>query len=421
VARARFEIEMDKIAAFHRGHVGQCDLQTFVDGYSGRMGDRYKQALLDYCSRGLNDSDSHVLAFVKAERVLDYVVDPEAKVVDPRIIHPRKPVFNLLLGSYLSGVEKHMSGMTHNGLRITCKELNLEQRASLVLQHVGSIGDCFVYELDGKRFDGHVNPYSLSREHMVYKEIYRGDGLLSRLLGLQARSKCRLPGGYSYTLTSRCSGDWNTSLGNHTLMIAMVRSSMVRYANEDWSFICDGDNVVILVSKRIKLDIDALVEHFKCLGQLVELTETTIERLEFCRSRIYHGPAGTVFTRNPRRILGGILTVYRYLDKLDSYLHCILLGESHVSAGVPIVQEYVHKCLDLLEARGNVDKSFKPDQSAYDRVYRFAGVSNRHPVVKYSVEQLHSYLDAWEIDIVDYHAVLTLIDSFDLSFIAYKW
>jgi len=413
---------MDKIGTwFSKQGIVQERLEEFIEHYDGAMKQRYQIAFEVYQRRGVFKSDAKVKSFVKMERVPNYV-DPflldGSKCSDPRIIHPRKPVYNLVLGSYLRPVEQAMTKYKRFGLRVNLKGLDLFERARLVLKHEKLVGDCLVYELDGKRWDGHVNSETLREEHKVYKYVYKSREL-RELLSMQFKNYCTTSTGYKYTITSRCSGDYNTSLGNHLINEGLVESYMVdRYGdNKSWSYVCDGDNLLLFVHRSLVVDRPSLEFHYRAMGQEVSLVGPKEPRdLEFCRGRIYHGPNGPVFTRDPRRVLGGILTVYQYLDKLDDYYHSILECESHVSAGVPMIQEFVNVCRGQLRPRGTYISKYKLDYKT--RMYQGKGFRSS----KYSVTQLTDYLALWDIEFEDYINILMMIKSFRIkTFDRYEW
>lgn len=413
-----FESEIDRVVSFLRSkRPVRMDLQDFVETYSGSLKVRYQKALDDYLDNGWSWSDAKVSSFVKSERVLDYEYYG-CKTIDPRLIHPRKPKFNLLLGSFLKPLSGHVR--THCGLPVMCRSMDLKQRASTLLAHIDLVGECWTYELDAHRFDGHVTPYLLGQEHRVYNGVF-GDKELAELLKLQRRSRCTSASGMKYVLESRCSGDYNTSIGNNTLMCAMLMSYFRdRYGdNKKWSFCMDGDNAVLVVSKKIYFSAGDIKKHFMDLGQDVDLERfDSPARTQFCRQRVYHSPDGPTLCRDPRRVLGGLLTVYKNLETVDDYHRQILIGESHVSAGVPLVSEFVHKCLSLL---GPAKKNRKYKESDFDyhaRHYRGKGVAEERG---YSMKNLIDYLDLWDITVSEYYALLDKIANFNMAFEDFDW
>jgi hypothetical protein len=394
-------------------------LDSFVESYSGSMRRRYEKALTDYMQRGVSKADAKVKSFIKSERVLD----PEyylGKVVDPRMIHPRSPVYNLLLGSYLKPVAAE--NLKHCGLRVMLRGLDLKERARRVLQHLDMVGDCDVYELDAHRWDGHVNGYTLSQEHRIYNGIY-GDPELRELLSWQKNSKCVTQTGMRYKLNSRCSGDYNTSLGNHLLMYCLLYSYMRdRFGiNKKWSVVIDGDNVIVIVRKGHDLGIRHLKKHFACMGQDVDLEKfEDKEVLQFCRSKIYHSPQGPTFCRDPRRVLGGLLTIYRNLECFEDYMRQILIGESYVSCGVPIVSEYVHHMLRVLDKR-KFKRGLKLPESHFDYMARFYSKSIACEQVQYTQDQLLAYLRLWGISLSEYRHVIDMIPTMEIEHRDFIW
>lgn len=397
--------------------------KDYIERYSGQMRKRYEDAYDLYLARGYWPGDAHVKSFVKAERVVAYS-DYRAihKKVKPRLIHPRKPLYNLLLGCFLKPLESSLKKYRLLGPRNTLKGLDLKQRASVVLKHVEFVGDCEVYEVDCSSFDGHVNGFTLGAEHSIYNKIFK-DPFLKQLLKQQLRSSCTSNCGYSYTLHSRCSGDVNTSLGNHLINMGMIESYMLgKYGKtRKWSYVVDGDDALLFVKKGVAINYVEFVSHFRAMGQEVKLEGPYAPAdLTFCRSKIYYGPNGPTFVRDPRRILGGLLTVYRHLENLPSYYFQIALGETHVSNGVPLVQEFVHTVLDRLHLLGKVNKEARFPPSSFDYYARAFPKSICAPT-RYTKEQLVEYLRLWNISMSDYRNILTLVSRMDFGFQFYDW
>jgi len=430
-SRRLFESRIQSFAEKFRSFgIAKMSMSEYVEKYTGQMKTRYAHALKTYEERGWDLKDSRISSFVKMERVLNYVSDyqlPGARKVDPRLIHPRTPLYNLCLGVYLKPLEQQLKRFRRFGLRTQVKGCSLEQRAEILERHLARAGeDCLIYKVDSSRWDGHVNKYTLQQEHRVYKTVYQGDRNMVDLLNCQYRSVCRSVNGIRYTLESRCSGDVNTSLGNHILNMCMIESYMLDKVgnNRHWSYVCDGDDALIFVRKGTPMNVEGFSEHFRAFGQKVVCEgPVPLRELEFCRSKLYRGPKGSTLVRDPRRVLGGMLTVFKHLNNLPSYYKQIALGETHVSAGVPIVQEFAHYVLNNTDRYVTGSKKevklWKSDMDYFTRFYDLD--SGAHPMVQYTPEQLVQYLDLWDIDLAEYELILFSIRNFRFQHLHFDW
>jgi hypothetical protein len=170
----------------------------------------------------------------------------------------------------------------------------------------------------------------------------------------------------------------------------------------------------LFIRKGVVLDKAGLAAHCLVVGHVVELNGFEDGNLQFCRARIYNGPNGETFCRDPRRVLGGLLSNYKYpRHKLADYWREILIGESHVSNGVPIVQEFVGKCWRLLSPHFSRNRMEVPirDLDYMAREYYPKGYCSPK---QYNDEHLMSYLTAWDITPEDYIVLLDKIDRFTL-------
>lgn len=397
----------------------------FLACYDGSMRKRYEDAYRTYLRRGIHRSDAAVESFIKMEKIPDFThpTGMYTKLSDPRMIHPRKSIYNMLLGMYLKPVEKNLKHIKHFGLPMCMKGLNLKQRAEVFLKGKDMVGDCDVYMLDCSRFDGHVTNAQLDHEHSVYRRIYGKDAQLDQLLSWQHNTKCKSKHGHSYLLNARCSGDVNTSLGNSILMMAMTLSYVRRALgnNKKWMLFDDGDDAVLLVRKGVALDVNALSEHFMLFGH--KLTLDKVENfydLEFCRAKLFKTLEGWTFVRDPRRVLGGMLTIYKHFrhEKVrHSYFKQILTCESHVSAHIPLVADFIRRCLGLYRDSGH---KFSPkDFDYWQRKFVNKGVKTDFD--KYTDDDVNRLCSLWNIDNGSYMILRDLIDNYNGEFLEFHF
>jgi hypothetical protein len=77
-------------------------LEEFVESYTGRQYNRYKQAADSLAAKPLSRDDASVATFIKCEKINFHAkADPA-----PRIIQPRDPRFNAAIGVYIKPLEK---------------------------------------------------------------------------------------------------------------------------------------------------------------------------------------------------------------------------------------------------------------------------------------------------------------------------
>lgn len=153
------------------------ELQEFPGKYVGRKRTVYEQAVATILTGGFSKRSAEITAFVKAEKVNTTAkADPA-----PRVIQPRSPVFNVMVGCYIVPIEKRIYHAIDKlyGAQTVAKGLNAEERGRLIETkwrkhlHPVAVG------LDASRFDQHVSITALEWEHQVYKWCYTDPAELS--------------------------------------------------------------------------------------------------------------------------------------------------------------------------------------------------------------------------------------------------
>lgn len=257
--------------------------QEFIDTRrNNKLKNRYSMAKAEYERRGLLLSDSNPQAMVKAEKM------KLKAFITPRIIQFCNPIYNLLLGKYISSAEKKIYAAIDlvwdpsGRLKTIMKNYNAEEVATLIVyaweevelgnKHVALInqGDdnvaimrVLVTErcsdtglmttkskvcamvVDAERFDQHVHYDTLLFEHSLYMSIYNDAPAeqvkeLQRLLkrqreySIQSFFKCEQTWDtYRVDVKNikgrRRSGDMNTSLGNNFIATALLHGFFQGY------------------------------------------------------------------------------------------------------------------------------------------------------------------------------------------------
>lgn len=285
--------------------LGRCTPWTrdqFIESYRGSKRIRYEQAATSLHARELERRDSHVQAFVKAEAV-NFTAKPDPA---PRIIQPRDPRYNLVVGPYIKPLEHRIYKAIAAifGGPTVMKGYNAEQVASHIVDAWGQFTDPVAVMLDATRFDQHVSSDALKWEHSVYNAAYRSR-TLGACLKWQLRNTGRVrtrDGTFTYrTSGCRMSGDMNTALGNCLIMCAMIHAYCkglgirVRLMN-------NGDDCAVIMERASLRGFQAhLRQWFLEMGFNMSWDGVAyqLEEIEFCQTRPVFTGRGWVMCRSP--------------------------------------------------------------------------------------------------------------------------
>lgn len=328
--------------------------EEFAMLYRGRRQAVYLAAALSLRSKAVTRLDSHLKAFVKAEKILWAVaahtivkakVDPA-----PRLIQPRDPRYNVEVGRYLKPHEGKVYkaiGKVWGDVTVA-KGLNASQRGKLVEKKWNSFRNPVAVGLDASRFDQHVSPAGLRSEHSVYL-MMNNDEEFRELLSWQIRNK-----GVAYVKDGKCkyrtngcrmSGDMNTALGNCLLMSAMVYS-YCRSKHIKAKLINDGDDCVVFMEKcNLSTFQDGLDTWFIEMGFSMKVEDPVyrLEEVEFCQCHPVWTDEGYIMVRNIRQSLAKDSVSIKPLDnELIFRKWCGEVGDCGLSltGGVPVVAEF---------------------------------------------------------------------------------
>lgn len=261
-------------------------VREVVACYTGAKRRIYEKAYESLCAEPLNRGDSTLRPFTKFEKqALDKAC---------RIINPRSPRYNVMLGKYLKKTEKLYYKAINKvwGARTAhtvIKGLNVVEAASVVKDKWDRYSDPVAIGLDAVKFDMHVGVPALEYEHSIYNATFRCTRL-RRLLYQQLynRGKAYCPDGeVSFRMPgTRSSGDLNTSLGNCLLMCALIWA----YARElgiDCELCNNGDDCVVIMERADAARFrDGVPRWFGRRGfrMTVEETVDVFEKIDFCQS-----------------------------------------------------------------------------------------------------------------------------------------
>lgn len=352
--------------------VSRMSNEQFVRSCPAHKRKLYKAALKALHTEGWKDTYSNINVFTKFEKI-----DCTDKTPVPRVISPRHPVYNLVLGTFLRPIEK----LIYQGLDELCggptvmKNYNAVETGTIIasaFQEVEALhGQAFVLSLDASRFDQHVSQEALQFEHSIYNGVYKAAGLdkpqsdlLARLLRAQKVTKGSATiqhEGVDYKVNytrngGRCSGDMNTSLGNIVLMVLMTKIIFDRIMGKTrYRIINNGDDCLVILPGTYDSFMSRggfAKEYLKFGFNVKEEAQhaTIIERVGFCQSR----PV----------CVDGVWTMVRTLDALDKDLLSLKPDSQQdlwiteigkmgriVLAGVPLFQAFYQAFPSLQDAR----------------------------------------------------------------------
>lgn len=153
----------------------------FLACYKGRKLRVYQNAVEKILREGLTEANirkwSYLNPFTKAEK-MNITEKPDPT---PRVIQPRHPCFNVLLGCYVKPLEhmiyKAIDEM--NGETTIYKGMNAEKSGESIAKTWFSYSDPAAIPGDASKFDRQVDQIALEHEHVIYKHPYRRVGACS--------------------------------------------------------------------------------------------------------------------------------------------------------------------------------------------------------------------------------------------------
>lgn len=315
--------------------------------YTGRKRTLYERAVVRVQTRGERRSDAYLTTFLKHEKILD-----KPKRLVPRVIQPRRPEYNVLVGRYIRHLEKPIFGIINKlfGGPTVMKGMDAFAQGEAFSRSWMCYAHPVAIMLDASRFDQHVSIPLLQWEHAVYvlfQEAHnRAD--LARLLRQQLHNRgiIRCPDGIiKYSVDGcRCSGDMNTSMGNCLLMCAMVWS-LAEHLGIKLRLHNNGDDCCVILDecdeKRFTV---AVPEWFSTLGfvMVVEGRTAVLEEVSFCQTHPVFDGSSWRMVRDPRVSMSKDATILRRWSRKEyfAYLQCLGKGGLALASGLPLLQAY---------------------------------------------------------------------------------
>lgn len=322
------------------------DIEDFPNLYAdSRKQAIYRNAVEGLRHKPLTHQDSYVSTFVKAEKV-NFSAKPDPA---PRVIQPRTPRYNAVLGCYLKPLEKRLLSTfaTIYGYIVVVKGLNAMGVASALRDNWENFVDPVAVGLDASRFDQHVGVQALKFEHSVYNGIFRRPEL-AKLLSWQLRNKGF---GYvqgnkvTYTVDGcRMSGDMNTSMGNCIIMSCIVLAYF-RVNSINARLTNNGDDCVVVLERRDLYKLAGLDAWFTRFG--FKLTRETpvdvFEQIEFCQTQPVCCDDGWRMVRNPYTASSkDAVSLLSWADEVefDRWRGAISMCGLSLTVGVPFWESY---------------------------------------------------------------------------------
>lgn len=297
-----------------------CTTEQFVMSYAGSKKARYAAAAVTLARTGARRSYGYLKTFIKGE-----FYDGTSKTNPcPRLIQPRSPEYNILVGRWLRPMEKLIyKGIDKTfGHHVVLKCDTPWQRASTIASYWGEFNNpCFV-GLDASRFDQHTSKSALSWEHSLYLSIHN-DADFAEYLSWQIDNvgyANAVDGSLSYKVEGcRMSGDMNTSLGNVVIMCGVTHHYLKDLPCK-WRFINDGDDCGVFLEREDLHYLRDLPIHHLNYGyeMTVEPPAYEIEHVEFCQCKpINCGNGLYMMVRNIHKAIKQDMLLIERIDWAD--------------------------------------------------------------------------------------------------------
>jgi hypothetical protein len=328
---------------------GRCEeWAKFPTYYTGPKRKLYERVVKSLISKPFNVvRDATISTFVKFEKYL--------KVTSPRLIQPRDPRFNVVLGCFIKQIEGKIFHRIDKlfGGKTVMSGYNADEVAQHIRVQWDKVKDPVTFDLDVERFDQKCSALVQEvLEHPVYLSYFSNDEreflreLLMQTLFNRATARCS-DGVVKYSVIgSRMSGDMTTKVGN-TIIVSVIIHSWLLHLGLDpkkIGFVLVGDDGQLIVPRELcNMVKDGLGEWFREFGFTVKLgpTTSTFESISFCQSHPID--------------LGGTYTMVRHLtalrkdvaflkkagaDEYNGWVHAMGTAGRILSQGVPVFSSW---------------------------------------------------------------------------------
>lgn len=377
--------------------VGKMSPEEFVESRPSGKYRIYSEALQELRDqRSLLPKDVHVNVFVKWELVT-------SADKDPRIISPRSPKYNILLGQYIN---KRNELAIYSGIDAlwgevsVFKHCNLQAMATEIVKKWNSFTSPVAVGLDASRFDQHVSKQALNFEHSVYRRLWRGDTELNSLLRCQLTNYCKGKGDlydFEYKATGRMSGDMNTSVGNVILMTSVLLHWKEALGLE-FKLVNNGDDSVAIMEET---DLAEFLRGFDLFfvaygfNMVAEPPVYRVEEIEFCQMKPVQLDSGWMMVRKPTSVFKDMIAISsRGVAHYDNYLRDVGMCGLSLYCDCPLVGVFYK----TLSSRG--DERLEGELKGGLAYWMKQDGLEKRPVLpgSYSIQALLSYCRAFDLN-----------------------
>lgn len=313
---------------------------AYCEKYTGSRRAVYQRAAASLQRRPVERQDSHVTAFLKAEKW--------SRAAAPRVISPRDPRYLMSVGVFIAPLEHSLYAAVRRGMghRVIMKGLGQEERAAVAVEHWSSFKDPIAVGLDASKFDQHCSPEALQYEHGFYTHAYNGDPELAKLLSWQLvnRVYANLDDGKCKWVQEggRMSGDVNTALGNCLLSSGMLYGFAHELGVRIRAMV-DGDDCVVFMERaELTRFMERLPGWYRERGfrMKIEGPYENLWNIEFCQSKLLLLET-PIFVRNPYKAVNQDHTwIHVGGISHDEVLTATGLGGLSIYGHVPVLGAY---------------------------------------------------------------------------------
>lgn len=333
--------------------------------YTGAKFKVYDRAEKNILRRGLKRTAAYLSSFVKIEKV-----QPALKRIVARLIQPRSPEYNVMVGRYIHQLEPVIYGIINRIFQSTIPVVQKGFNASQVGENISKawarFTDPVALSFDASRFDQHINSQLLEWEHSIYLRFFsRNDQKpLAELLRRQIHNKgfihCH-DGDITYTVEGgRCSGDINTSMGNCLLMCSFFYTYWVNLGRRpsEISFINNGDDCCVICERKDAELFDQVPEVFRRELGIIMTVFPPVRQLEsicFCQTHVCRVGEGYRLVRNFPECTGKDSLFLKVLNSttIPMYLRTVGVGGLSIASGVPVLQSF-YLCMLRIAGEGKL-------------------------------------------------------------------
>jgi len=348
-------------------------IREVVDCYKGAKKKVYLEASERYWRDGVRKMDAMLRSFVKFEKcALDKA---------PRVINPRSPIYNLVLGRFLKKNEHSYFdaiAKVFKQEKVVIKGVDAKETGRLMRGMWDQLSSPVAIGGDATKFDMHVSREALEFEHICYLRPYfqsythtvrayramqgwcsrhpnddmpKGNDLL-QFMWLLCQQLDNIGKAYFKDGTlkfkmrgTRASGDLNTSLGNCILMSAMTYSwrktcgveALLANNGDDCQYFMEKDEEQVW-----RTGFDQFYQR-KGFRMVLEDTSHMFEEVEFCQSRPVRVRGGWTMIRNPCTLItkaSMCLLSVSNAKTLRKWMMAVGVAEGSLARGIPVLQSF---------------------------------------------------------------------------------